>query len=84
MEQYEHIILPEQIRTAIEFSPRTKGGSKPNIPIRDRAEHAARLERLFEDARVQNEKIKKTCWLYLCLHEQVHIWNLQELLQMSC
>ena len=59
MEQYKHIILPEQVKTAIEFSPRTKGGSQPNIPIRDRAEHAARLERLFEDARTQNEKIKE-------------------------
>ena len=59
MEQYEHIILPEQVRTAIEFSPRTSGGGKPQIPKRDRAEHAARLERLFEDARTRNEKIQK-------------------------
>ena len=31
----------------------------PQIPKRDRAEHAARLERLFEDARTRNEKIQK-------------------------
>ena len=59
MKQYEHIILPEQVRTAIGYSPRKAGGGEPRIPIRNRVEHAARLERLFENARTQNEKIQE-------------------------
>ena len=58
MERYEHIITPEQIKEAIVFSPRKAGGGKSNIPVRNRTEHAAHLQQLFEMARVDNERIQ--------------------------
>lgn len=58
MERYEHIITPNQIRTSINFSPKNHGGDNANIPTRNRAEHAARLQMLFDVARSENERIK--------------------------
>ena len=58
MDRYEHIIIPEQIRTSIKFSPKTKGGGDKLIPNRNRAEHAARLQKLFAVAHEENERIK--------------------------
>lgn len=58
MDRYEHIIIPEQIRTSIKFSPRIGGGGDRLIPIRNRASHAARLREMFDVARSENEQIK--------------------------
>lgn len=58
MDRYEHIIIPEQIRTSMKFSPRTRGGGNASIPVRDRTEHSIMLQRLFDTAYSENERIK--------------------------
>ena len=58
MDRYEHIIIPEQIRTSMRFSPRGSGGGSTSIPVRNRAEHATTLQRLFDTAYAENERIK--------------------------
>lgn len=58
MDRYEHIIIPEQIRTSMRFSPRGRRGGSASIPVRDRAEHSTTLQRLFDAAYTENERIK--------------------------
>ena len=58
MERYEHLVTPEQIKVAMSYSPRNAGGDNSCIPVRNRTEHAARLQQLFEMARVENERIQ--------------------------
>lgn len=58
MDRHEHIIIPEQIRTSMKFSPRVSGGGSTSIPVRNRAEHATTLQRLFDTAYAENERIK--------------------------
>ena len=41
MDKYSHIILPEQIKASIKYSPRGSGGGSPAIPNRDRRTHGS-------------------------------------------
>lgn len=50
--------MPEQIKEAVSYSPRKTGGGSSNIPVRNRIEHADCIQRLFEEARIENEKIQ--------------------------
>lgn len=58
MDKYSHIILPEQIKVSIKYSPRGNGGSSPAIPVRDRRTHAENLQHQLETAHSENEHIK--------------------------
>ena len=58
MDKYSHIILPEQIKVSIKYSPRGNGGSSPAIPVRDRRTHAENLQHQLETAHSENERIK--------------------------
>lgn len=58
MDKYSHIILPEQIKASIKYSPRGNGGGSPAIPVRDRRTHAEKLQHQLETARSENERIK--------------------------
>ena len=59
MDKYSHIILPEQIKASIKYSPRGSGGGSPAIPNRDRRTHAENLQHLLELAHSENERIKQ-------------------------
>ena len=59
MDKYSHIILPEQIKASIKYSPRGSGGGSPAIPNRDRRTHAENLRHLLELAHSENERIKQ-------------------------
>ncbi|MGL5893624.1 MAG: S8 family peptidase [Bacteroidales bacterium] len=50
MPLYDHIILPEQVKVAIDYTPPSGGGQRPK-PERDRDQHAQMLQRAFENAR---------------------------------
>lgn len=58
MKHYEHIIVPKQIRQDLAFSPRDGRRGHPSFPNRNRAEHAAYLERKFETLHTESENLR--------------------------
>ena len=48
MALYDHILLPEQVKVASSYSPRSGGGGDRSIPDRNRAEHARALRMQFD------------------------------------
>lgn len=57
MTKYDHVIIPDQIKEAITYSPRGSGGGGSIIPERNRIEHAQHLQRQFDVVRTENEGI---------------------------
>lgn len=57
MNKYDHIIVPEQIKESINYSPRGIGGDSSSIPNRNRIEHAQYLENQFDTVRAENDAI---------------------------
>lgn len=58
MGKYDHLIVPEQVRSSIDFSPRGGGNGNTSIPTRNRMEHAEYLQNRFDAVRSENEAIR--------------------------
>ncbi len=58
MGKYEHLLVPEQVKKSIDFSPRGGGNGNTSIPMRNRREHAEYLQNRFEAVRSENETIR--------------------------
>lgn len=59
MSKYEHIIIPQEIKEAIGYSPIGIGGSAFSIPERNRQEHAQYLQKRFDAIKAENTKVKQ-------------------------
>lgn len=59
MALYDHILLPEQVRSSSSFSPRSGGGGERKIPERNREEHARKLQSQFDAVWEANSLIKE-------------------------
>lgn len=59
MALYDHILLPDQVRSASIYSPRSAGGGERNIPERNREGHAQHLQAQFDVVRSQGDSIRQ-------------------------
>lgn len=59
MNKYEHIIVPDIIKKAIKYSPRSNGGGGLSIPNRNRSEHAEYLQSRFDAVRAEDTTLKQ-------------------------